>query len=38
MFKKMFKKVLNIEKRSTVGLFPRKKVDKNTIVQINVIP
>ena len=37
MFEKMFEKALNIEKKSTMGLFPRKKVDKNTIVPINVI-
>ena len=32
----MFEKALNIEKRSTIGLFPIKKVDKNTLVPINV--
>ena len=35
MFKKMFEKALNIEKRSTMGLFPIKKVDKDAIVPIN---
>ena len=38
MFEKMFEKALEIEIRSTMGLFPIKKVDKNAIVPINVIP
>ena len=33
----MFEKALKIEKRSTTGLFPIKKVDKGAIVPINVI-
>ena len=37
MLEKVFEKALNIEKRLTMGLFPRKKVDKNTKVPINVI-
>ena len=32
----MFKKAQKMEKRSTMGLFPLKKVDKDAIVPINV--
>ena len=32
----MFEKALKIEKRSTMGIFPIKKADKDAIVPINV--
>ena len=34
MFEKLLEKALKIEKKSTMGLFPIKKVDKDAIVPI----
>ena len=38
MFENMFEKALKIEKKVDNGSIPDKKVDKNAIVPINVIP